>query len=150
MKNVIEGEITVDTGKKIKLQEYDKLLKKFQYHEALNSALKCKNVEITITVIEELIDRNALKLALLNRSEEDLELILNFILWKIRDPKLMHTIIYMFNLVISYYMIMFGENSKIDKLFKQIFKAINDEIEYEKALLKINAKIDSINNIKSY
>lgn len=59
----------VPVSKKKKLDDYDKYLKKFEYHNALDSALQKNNTEIIVSVIEELIDRNALKLALLNRNE---------------------------------------------------------------------------------
>jgi hypothetical protein len=103
-----------------------------------------------ISVFEELIDRNALKLALLNRSEEDLELLLNFILWKIRDPKTQNVLVHVFNLLIDYYMVAFGTNNKIDELFKKIYDAIKEEITYEQGLTEINETIESINNIYNY
>ncbi len=134
-------------GKKKKLQDYDKYLKRFQYHNALDSVLQSKNVELTITLLEELIDRNALKLALLNRSEEDLEILLNFVAFKIRDPKVMNILIYLFNLIIDYYMIIFGKNEKIDKLFKKIQTSIKEEIELESRLNNIKERIESVNNI---
>jgi hypothetical protein len=113
----------------------------------LDSVLQSKNVELTITLLEELIDRNALKLALLNRSEEDLEILLNFVAFKIRDPKVMNILIYLFNLIIDYYMIIFGKNEKIDKLFKKIQTSIKEEIELESRLNNIKERIESVNNI---
>lgn len=148
--NLAEGEITVEPGKKKKLQEHDIYLKKFQYHDALDCVLKKRNVEVTMSVIEELIDRNTLKLALLNRSEEDIELVLKFILWKIRDPKTMNTLLYVFNIVMDYYILTYGKSERIDKLFGQISEALKEEIYLEKSLLNISSKIDSINNINSY
>jgi hypothetical protein len=113
----------------------------------LDSVLQKKNVELTITVLEELIDRNALKLALLNRSEDDLEILLNFILWKIRDPKTMNILIYIFNLLLDYYMITFGKNEKIDSLFLKIKEAITEEISFQMNLKEIGNKIESIENL---
>ena len=132
------------------MQEHDVFLKKFQYHNALDSVLKKKNVEVTISLLEELIDRNALKLALINRSEEDLEPLLNFVLWKIRDPKTMNILLYVFNLLIDYYMVMYGKNENINNLFEKILQSIKEEINFEKSLININAKIDSINTINNY
>lgn len=102
-----------------------------------------------MTVIEELIDRNALKLALLNRSEEDLEILLKFVLWKIRDPKTMNLLIYVFNLIIDYYMVIYGKNEKIDKLFNQISEALNEEIKFEEDLLNVASKLDSVSSINN-
>ncbi len=113
----------------------------------MDSVLQKKNVELTITVLEELIDRNALKLALLNRSEDDLEILLNFILWKIRDPKTMNILIYIFNLLLDYYMITFGKNEKIDSLFLKIKEAITEEISFQMNLKEIGNKIESIENL---
>lgn len=112
----------------------------------MDSVLQKKNVELTITVIEELIDRNALKLALLNRSEEDLEILLNFILWKIRDAKTMNILIYVYNLIIDYYMATFGKNAKIDSLFLKINNAITEEIAFQMKLKEIGTNIHSIEN----
>ena len=61
------NEIHVSAKKRLK--DYDIYFKKFQYHSALDAALSTKNVEIIISVLEELLDRNALKVALLNRNE---------------------------------------------------------------------------------
>jgi hypothetical protein len=103
-----------------------------------------------MSVLEELIDRNALKLALLYRSEEDLEQLLNFILWKIRDPKTQNVLVHVFNLLVDYYMVAYGTNDKIDDLFRKIYDAIKEEIAYEQGLTEINDTIESINNIYNY
>jgi hypothetical protein len=100
--------------------------------------------------LEELIDRNALKIALLNRTEEDLEILLNFILWKIRDPKTMSIVIYVFNMIVDFYFIMYGKNQKIDNLFDKILESINEEVEFEKELKEIDSKIDTVINLNKY
>ncbi len=112
--------------------------------------LKKNNVELTITVLEELIDRNALKLALLNRSEEDLEILLKFVLWKIRDPKTQNILLYVFNLLTDYYMVMYGRNTKIDSLFNQILEALKEEIQFERKLKEIDEQIETVSNLHNY
>jgi U3 small nucleolar RNA-associated protein 15 len=146
-KKLEDGDITALTEKKKRLQDYDIFLKKFQYHNALDCVLKRNEVEVIMSVIEELIDRNALKIALLNRSEEDLEILLNFIFWKIRDPKTMNVLLYVFNLLVDFYKIAIGHNSKINELFRKINEAIQQEIKFENDLREINNTIDSINSI---
>ncbi len=136
--------------KKKNLQDYDRFLKKFQYHNALNCVMRKKNVEVIITLFEEFIDRNVLKLALLNLSETELENLLNFILWKIRDPKTMNILLHVFNLLVDYYMITYGLNDKIDELFRNINGVLKEEILYEQGLNEINNTIDSINNVYNY
>ncbi len=148
--NIQANDTVPEKGKKKNLQEYDRYLKKFQYKNALDSVLKKNNVEMTMSVFEELIDRNALKLALLNRSEEELEIILNLIQWKIRDPKTQNVLVHVFNLLVDYYMVAYGANDKIDELFRKINDSIKEEIDYEQGLLEINETIESINNIYNY
>ena len=148
--NLEDSEIALPKDKKKKLQEYDSFLKKFQYHNALDCVLKKNNVELTITVLEELIDRNALKLALLNRSEEDLEILLKFVLWKIRDPKTQNILLYVFNLLTEYYMVMYGRNTKIDSLFNQILEALKEEIQFERKLKEIDEQIETVSNLHNY
>ena len=137
-------DIYIEKQKKKKLQKYDIYIKKFLYHEALDYALKTKQTEIIMGVIEELINRNTLKMAILKRNEEDVILLLNFILLKIREPKIMNILIYIFDLMINYYIIFIEKNEEINKLFKLIEKEINNEIQFEKELFNVK---DEINNI---
>jgi U3 small nucleolar RNA-associated protein 15 len=147
---VNEGEVIAPKGKKQKLQDYDIYLKKFQYHNALDSALQKNNVEIILSLLEELIDRNVLKLALMNRTEDDLILLLNFIKWKIRDPKAINILIYMLELIIEFYMVMLDRSVPVRKLFNEIHFIINEEIKMESELKEINNKIDLLININNY
>ena len=98
-------------------------------------------------MIEELIDRNALKIALMNRSEDEVESVLNFILWKIRDVKAMNILIYVFDLMMNYYFIVANKSPKIKELFEKIQKEIQNEISFEEDLMGISKEIESITRI---
>jgi len=88
-----------------------------------------------------------LKVALLNRNENELELILNFILWKLRDGKCMNLILNMLDDLIDFYSIMVGSSQKIDGLFRKILELINNEIDLQRSLITVNTKIESISNL---
>ena len=133
--------------KKKNLQKYDKYIKKFQYRKALDTVIESKHVENILGVFEELIDRNALKLALLKRSEEEVEIILEFILWKIREPKAMNILLYVFDLMVNYYILFSNKNEKINNLFNQIEEEINNEYQFEKDLLEIKDEIQTITQV---
>ena len=45
------------------------------------------NPEVVIALLEELIQRGGLEIALANRSPEELLLVLKFIVWKISDGR---------------------------------------------------------------
>ena len=142
-----ENDIFIEKGKKKNLQKYDKYIKKFQYRKALDNVIESKHVENILGVFEELIDRNVLKLALLKRSEEEVEIILEFILWKIREPKAMNILLYVFDLMVNYYILFSNKNEKINNLFNQIEEEINNEYQFEKDLLEIKDEIQTITQV---
>ena len=74
-------------SKKQKLQAYEKLLKKFHYRQALSEAIRTNNPEVVVALIEELMQRGGLELALANRQPDELELLLSFIKWKLPDHR---------------------------------------------------------------
>jgi hypothetical protein len=79
-----------------------------------------------------------------------LEILLKFIQWKIRDPKTMNILLYVFNLLIDYYIVMYGRSNTIDTLFKNILEVVKEEIEFEKKLLETSSKIESLNSLYNY
>ena len=83
----------------------------------------------------------------MKRSEDELEIILQFILWKIRDPKAMNILLNVFDLIVNYYILFSNKNEKINQLFNQIEKEINYEYEFEKNLLDIKDEIQTITQV---
>ena len=142
-KKVDEEELFVDKKQKIKLNESDKYIKKFQYQKALNSAIK-KDDEIVYSIIDELVDRNTLKLALFNEDQNSLINILKLVKKKIHNPSKMNQIIYLMELINKFYGVFKGKNGEIDNLFNEIEKEINEEIQFEKDLIKFESDINSI------
>lgn len=79
--------IQFESERKRRLQDFDKFLKKFQYKKALASALKVKNAHVTIGLIEELVQRESLEIALRNSTDEELESIFEFLAYNLGDPR---------------------------------------------------------------
>lgn len=73
--------------RKKKLQSYEKYLKAFEYKKALDAALQSSNPEVTVALVEELVERGGLYIALGNRSEEELSKLIDFMIWKIADHR---------------------------------------------------------------
>lgn len=65
--------------KKVKLSEHDKLLKKFRNKEALVAALRGKNPENVVAVMEELVARKKLMTCVSNLDSKELGLLLGFL-----------------------------------------------------------------------
>ena len=125
------------------MNESDKYIKKFQYQKALNSAIE-KDDEIVFSIIDELVDRNTLKLALFNEDQNSLIKILKLIKKKIHNPSKMNQIIYLMGIINKFYGVFKGKNDEINSLFKEIEKEINEEIQFEKEMIKIESDINSI------
>ena len=142
-KDIDDEELFVDKKQKIKLNESDKYIKKFQYQKALNSAIE-KDDEIVFSIIDELVDRNTLKLALFNEDQNSLIKILKLIKKKIHNPSKMNQIIYLMGIINKFYGVFKGKNDEINSLFKEIEKEINEEIQFEKELIKLESDINSI------
>ena len=138
-----EEELFIDKQPKIKLSESDKYIKKFQYQKALNSAVE-KDDEIVFSIIDELVDRNTLKLALFNEDQNSLINILKLIKKKIHNPNKMNQIIYLMEIINKFYGVFKGKNEEINKLFNEIENEINEEIKFEKDMIKLDSDIESI------
>ena len=74
-------------SKKPKLQPYEKFLKSFDYGKAFNAALDTKNPIMITSLIEELISRDGLKIALKDRDEEELLPTINFMVKYVVHPR---------------------------------------------------------------
>ncbi|KAG8959706.1 hypothetical protein FRC03_007623, partial [Tulasnella sp. 419] len=82
------NELKVESRRKKRLRDYDRLLKAFQYGEALDSVLR-KTVPPTtaFSVIQELIHRGGLRIALSGRDDVLLEPVLQLLLKNVTDPR---------------------------------------------------------------
>ena len=141
--NMDDEELFLDKKQKIKLSESDKYIKKFQYQKALNTAIE-KDDEIVFSIIDELVDRNTLKLALFNEDQNSLINILKLIKKKIHNPNKMNQIIYLMDIINKFYGVFKGKNEEINNLFNEIEKEINDEINFEKDMIKLDSDINAI------
>lgn len=118
--------------RKAKLQKYEASLKKFQYKKALNDALEQNNPEVIIALLEELMQRGgALEMSLANRSPEELQLLLQFITWKLPDFRYQSTLLQIFRFLIDMYQGALGTGvaPEIDHIFtEQMPKLLDQEI----------------------
>lgn len=84
----IEGEIKVAKERRRKLTEWDKMLKNFRYGDALDSVMR-KDVTpaTTFALLEELVHRDGLPIALANRDDISLEPVLSFLVKHVTNPR---------------------------------------------------------------
>ncbi len=96
-------------------------MKSFEYKQALTSALATKNPEVIVALIEELVERDGLFIALGNRSEQELCVLLEFLVWKISDYRYSNVLIEVARIVLNMYAGVVGLSDKVDyRLFKDL------------------------------
>lgn len=122
-----EGELVVDNEYKRKIREYDVLFRKFRYGEVLDLAFDTDRVDLTISILQELVLRNGIKDALANRDPQTICKILSFFSKKIHNPKYSNTVLPLTLLLTD----MYSSLTDISPPLHQAFKALQAEVEEE-------------------
>lgn len=146
-----EDDYVIDTNKKKKLKKYDALLKgiefelnffcfleiisniflfsfeklEFKYQEALDEVLKSRSPISVYTLLEELIRRNGLKIALSGRDEITLEPFVSYIIKFINMPRYTKLLIEVSNVLFDIYASVLGHSVLIDELFIKLKNKLN-------------------------
>jgi U3 small nucleolar RNA-associated protein 15 len=89
-------------GKRTKtLQQYDKLLRAFRYGDALDAVIHLKNPIVVASMLDELVHRDGIRIAMANRDEDTLEPLLQFVIKHISNPKYATKLIDIGNIVLG-------------------------------------------------
>lgn len=142
--NISVNEHVILQMKREKLKMYDRLLKGFQYMDALDEVLKSKDPKAVVAVLEELGRRQGLKIALSNRDEESLETVLSFIHSFICMPRYTPIIVGVTNILCDIYGYVFGQSETVDELFQKIRNKVKSECATMKKMLNLLGQINSI------
>lgn len=139
------GELRMVTQPVKKLKEYDKLLKAFKYSAALDTVLK-KNVPpaATFSLIQELIHRDGLRIALAGRDDVLLEPILRLLLKHVADPRFGVMVADIAGVVIDMYRPVIGQAPLVDGLFLRLRKKVAAEIRFQEEIMKVKGALTMI------
>lgn len=132
--------------KKQKLAEYDVLLRKFRYGDALDAVLAKRQPQAVIAVIEELGKRCGLIIALSNRDEETLDAILSFTTRFIDNPQYTSHLIGVAHILCDIYGPLLGQSAVVDELFAKLRSKVAMECAVQKMLLRLVGQIDYVRN----
>mmetsp|Transcript_6720 Transcript_6720/g.24874 ORF Transcript_6720/g.24874 Transcript_6720/m.24874 type:complete len:529 (+) Transcript_6720:71-1657(+) len=128
-----------------KLAPHDKHLKGFRYAEALDSALELGNVEVIVSLLEELAARGGLQSALRNRDVTELASLMAFLSKYVADPRHARLLIGVSHLVIDIY-----ADILLSKELKQQFMLLKErvtiEVRTQQKLQIIQGMLDPILN----
>jgi len=138
-------EFRIESRRTRRLKEYDRLLKGFKYSAALDSVLR-RQVPPTTTfaLIQELIHRDGLRIALAGRDDVLLEPVLRLLVKHVTDPRFGEMVCDIAGMVIQMYAPVLGQSPLIDTLFLRLRKKVSAEIRFQKELLKTKGALDMI------
>ncbi|KAJ3510074.1 hypothetical protein NLJ89_g4879 [Agrocybe chaxingu] len=142
------GEIRIKSQTSKKLKEYDRLLKSFKYSAALDCVLK-KNIppRTTFALIEELIHRDGLKIALAGRDDVLLEPVLHLLLKYVADPRFGEVVADVTSIVLGsqdMYLSVIGQAPLIDSLFLRLKKKMASEVRFQEEITKTKGVLTMI------
>ncbi|KAF9567314.1 WD40 repeat-like protein [Agrocybe pediades] len=128
-----------------KLKDYDRLLKSFKYAAALDSVLK-KNVPPTIAfgLIQELIHRDGLRIALAGRDDVILEPIVRLLLKYVADPRFGELVADVACIVLDMYAPVIGQAPLIDGLFLRLQKKVAAELRFQEEIVKVKGALTMV------
>jgi len=142
------GEIKVKPGnrkKSGKLREWDIMLKSFRYADAVDSAIaKSVDPALSFAVFKELMRRDGLHIALQSRDEMSLLPILKFLYQHIADPRFGSTACDVTAVIIDLYKPVLGSSFPIDNMFARLKQKVQEEIEFQRDLMKIKGQIQMV------
>ena len=161
-KNTASPVSSLDTDRSARLKPYDTQLKRFQYQQALDSALRTRNPVVVITILEELCRRSGLTIALSGRSDDQaLEPLLSFIVRYVSNPRYSHIIIQVAHRILDLYYhhantvtngsgtgtggATHTQNSDaMDELFYKLHKQVQQELYFQKHIMRVLGGLDSV------
>ncbi|KAJ3484560.1 hypothetical protein NLI96_g5563 [Meripilus lineatus] len=138
-------ELRVESKRRRRLRDYDRLLKNFKYSAALDSVLR-KQVPPTTTfsLIQELIHRDGLRTALGGRDDVLLEPILRLLLKHVADPRFGDMVCDVAAIVIDMYGPVLGQSPLIDTLFLRLRKKVAAELRLQQDLMRTKGALEML------
>ena len=126
------------------MPQYDRMLRKFQYKAALDAALETTQPGVVVGLLQELIHRGGLQIALAGRDETTLEPLLVFLVNYCTAPQYTAFLTTVCTAVINMYASTLGRSVRIDELFFKLQTRLHREIDLQNQLLRLMGALDMI------
>ncbi|TRM67787.1 WD40-repeat-containing domain protein [Schizophyllum amplum] len=139
------GEFRVESRRRRRLRDYDRLLKAFKYSAALDAVLK-KNVppSTTFAVIQELAHRDGLRTALAGRDDVLLEPVLRVLLKHVADPRFGGLVCDVARVVLEIYAPALGQSPLIDALVLRLRRKVAAELRFQREVAGVRGALDML------
>ncbi|ELP92117.1 hypothetical protein EIN_380440 [Entamoeba invadens IP1] len=120
------------------------LLRQIKYSEALDKALETRDETIIMTIIREIIYRNGMRVALINRNENTLQPLMSFLINSIPNPNYTKIIIEVIYQLLDIYISKLGKSALFDDMFFKLQKRLEKEIQLNRNMQELLGQIDLI------
>lgn len=135
----------VEVKKKKKLSAYDNLLKKFKFHEALDTVLLANHRAVVVmSFLHELIQRDGLRQSLSGRDEHGLKPILSFVVKHIANPRYASALIDIGNILIDMFAPGMGQSPVVDELFVKLQRKLRAELALQQNLFQLLVRLSFV------
>ncbi len=125
-----------------KLRAYDLYLKKFEFGNALDAAVRSGDVAVVAAMLEQLGRQHALGHALGGRTEAQLVPLLRFLVGNINHPRYAPQLLQFAQDIFEKYTNVVGQSITVDQLFVTLNNKLRDEIAAQKQLMQLQGLID--------
>lgn len=132
-----EIDIFIKLKKKRKFSNYDKLLRKFEYRQALKIVLKENNpIQIT-SLLEELWKRNGIEKALNGCEHGFFIILLKYLTKFLDDPRVNTVVLHVLGIITGHFINSFIFTTELDKEWYLLNNKLESEILYQRRILKL-------------
>lgn len=139
-----EGDHVLFKPQRQKLSAQDKFLLKFMYREALSSALATSDPTVVVAVMEELVARRGLVIAISNRDAPSLEPLLAFLCKYIVIPKQAKLLIPVAHLVLDLYTGSLGISPAVSHLVSILRDRVGTELKLQLHLKSLQGLMEPL------
>jgi len=140
--NISKFDFAIESYRRKSLKDYDYFLKTFQYNKAVDVALRKRNINVIVSLFEELMHRKSLSIPLSNRNEKTILPILKVIKKWINHPNYSKTLIKVMNHFLDLYTTRLGQSPVVDRLVRGIKNKIAHEVQLQMALQQTLGALD--------
>jgi len=134
----------VHKERRAKLQQYDRLLRKFRHREALDAALETGNPVTVDAVLTAVSQRGALDAAVGGRSLGGLQPLLRHLCKYVPDSRFTAPLLEVASRVVDFYAGEMGKSPEVDQLFLQLRDAVAQEVRLQRTLMEVQGTLEPI------
>ncbi|CAG8619716.1 4868_t:CDS:2, partial [Paraglomus brasilianum] len=140
-----EEDYIIESRRNKHIALYDQYLRKFQYGNALDAALRPgTRVIVTVSLLYELIHRGGLKQALKGRDDVSLEPILKFLLKNINNTRYASLLVDVGETTLDMYASVLSKSPIIEKLISKLRDKVQHEVKIQTELSKVLGSLQMI------